>query len=97
MSHAFLSNQDLLLSINHEVATLIIAALPRILHNLIFAQLRQVAEAGAHHHRNLADGHLVLRENGCLRLNSILTCEWVFISILDLEDSHGAEYLCLVG
>ena len=63
MSHTFLSDQDLLLTIDNEIATLVVAAFSRILHDLIFAQLRQMTEARADHDWDFADRHFVLLEN----------------------------------
>ena len=63
VSHAFLSNQDFLLTINNKVATLIVATLSCILNNLIFTQLRQMTEARADHDWDFADRHFVLLEN----------------------------------
>ena len=97
MRHTLLSNQDLLLTIDDKVATLIISALPRILHNLILAQLGKVTEARADHDWDFADGDLVLHENLCLRLNFVLASERVLISIMDLEDLDLAEDLRLIG
>ena len=42
--HTLLSHQDFFVAVNDEVSTLIVAALTSILHDLLFAQLRQVAE-----------------------------------------------------
>ena len=56
-----------------------------------------MTEARAHHDWNLADGHLVLRENRALRLDFVLACERVLVSVLDFEDLNRAEDLRLVG
>ena len=69
MCHTLLSDQDLLLAIDDEVATLIVSTLPRILDDFILAQLGEVTEARADHDGDFADWDLVLRENRRLRLN----------------------------
>ena len=84
------------MAIDNEVATLIISTLPRVLDNLILAQLRQVTETRADHDWDFANGHLILLENGRLCLDFRLAREWVLISILDLEDLHGTEHFSLV-
>ena len=56
-----------------------------------------MTESRAYHDRNLADRHLVLRENCSLRLYFILASEWILISILDLENLNCTEDLRLVG
>ena len=69
MCHTLLSNQDLLLTVDDKVATLIVSALPSILDDFILAQLGEMTEARADHDWDFADWNLVLRENRRLRLN----------------------------
>ena len=95
--HALLCNQDLLVAVDDEVAALVVAALPSILHDLVFAQLGEVAELGADHDWDLANGHLVLLENLLLLPDGRLTSCRVCITVVDLQDFDGAEDLCLVG
>ena len=97
MCHTLLSNQDLLLTVDDKVAALIVSALPSILDDFILAQLGEMTEARADHDWDFADWNLILREYRRLRLDFVLACERVLISILDLEDLDGAEDLRLIG
>ena len=95
--HAFLGDEDLLITVDDEVAALVVATLPLVVDDLVLAELGQMAELRAHHHRDLANRDLVFLENLLLRLDGPLTCLGVLFAKLQLQDFYGTEDLGLVG
>ena len=88
VSHALLSDQHLLLSVDNEVPALIVLAFTGFLDDGVVVHRAQVAEVGADHDWNLANGDLVILQKSGDLFHTVDVC--------NLLDRHFAEHLSLV-
>lgn len=91
-----MSNKHLLLPVHDEVATLIIAALASVVHNLLLAELGQVAELGADHDGDLADLDFVALPQKLLAHGGARAVSGR-VALLELLYFHGDVDLSLVS
>ena len=56
-----------------------------------------MAELGAHHDWDLADGHFVLHEDTLRRLDRLLASQRILLSLDNLQNLHVAKDFSLVG
>ena len=56
-----------------------------------------MAELGAHHDWDLADGHFVLHEDTLRRFDRLLARQRILLSLYYLQNLHVAKYFSLVG
>jgi len=60
LGHTFLRDEHLLGAVDDEVATLVVAALLRLVHDGVLVEIRQVAELRAHHDGNFSNWDLFI-------------------------------------